>query len=198
MSAHVDQTPLTLQQKADIERLVARFKSERGALLPLLHAIRDELGYVPDGAVPIIAEGLNLSRADVHGVLTFYHDFRRAPAGRHMVKLCRAEACQARGGVANELAVAERLGVPFGEMRADGEVTLEAIYCLGLCASGPSALVDGVPIANATPDAIIAALSGATPARAKAAVSPQRVYISDDMASIALGADKVEIGRAHV
>jgi formate dehydrogenase iron-sulfur subunit len=191
MSASVDHTPLSQQQIADIDRLVARFRSERGALLPLLHAIRDELGYVPDAAVPAVAEGLNLSRADVHGVLTFYHDFRRARAGRHIVKLCRAEACQARGGAANEIAVADRLSVPMNETRADGEVTLEAIYCLGLCANGPSALVDGVPIADATPDAIVAALAGAKAPASKTIAEPKRVYISDDMASIALGADKV-------
>ena len=191
MSAAVDHTPITREQIADIERLVARYKSERGALLPLLHAIRDELGYVPDEAVPFIAEGLNLSRADVHGVLTFYHDFRRARAGRHVVKLCRAEACQARGGAANEGAVAERLGVPMGETRADGEVTLEAIYCLGLCANGPSALVDGVPIADATPEAVLDALAGPKAPAARKAAEPRRVYISDDMCSIALGADKV-------
>ena len=191
MSASADHTPLTQTQIADIDRLVARYRSERGALLPLLHAIRDELGYVPDGAVPAIAEGLNLSRADVHGVLTFYHDFRRAKAGRHIVKLCRAEACQARGGAANEGAVADRLGVPMGETRADGEVTLEAIYCLGLCANGPSALVDGVPIADATPDAILAALAAPARAAAKKAPEPKKVYISDDMASVALGANAV-------
>jgi formate dehydrogenase iron-sulfur subunit len=193
MSASVDHTPLTQQQQADIDRLVARFRNERGALLPLLHAIRDELGYVPDAAVPAIAEGLNLSRADVHGVLTFYHDFRRAPAGRHMVKLCRAEACQARGGAANEIAVADRLGVPMGETRADREVTLEAIYCLGLCANGPSALVDGVPIADATPDAIVEALAGPKAPSTSKVAEPKRVYISDDMASIALGADTVAV-----
>jgi formate dehydrogenase iron-sulfur subunit len=213
LSASADHSPLTQAQIADIDRLVARYKSERGALLPLLHAIRDELGYVPDAAVPAIAEGLNLSRADVHGVLTFYHDFRRAKAGRHIVKLCRAEACQARKGAANEVAVAERLGVPMGETRADGEVTLEAIYCLGLCANGPAALVDGVPLADATPDAIVEALSPSgdrvasggvlssiaralgldSPLSPEGAREPRRVYISDDMASIALGADKVAV-----
>ena len=191
MSASVDLTPLTALQTADIARLIARFRAERGALLPLLHAIRDELGYVPDAAVPLIAEGLNLSRADVHGVLTFYHDFRRAPAGRHIVKLCRAEACQARGGAANEGAVADRLGVPMGETRADGEVTLEPIYCLGLCANGPAALVDGIPVADARPDAILAALDRPAAQVPQPAPSARRVFISDDMASVALGADAV-------
>jgi formate dehydrogenase iron-sulfur subunit len=110
-----------------------------------------------------------------------------------MVKLCRAEACQARGGAANEIAVADRLGVPMGETRADREVTLEAIYCLGLCANGPSALVDGVPIADATPDAIVEALAGPKAPSTSKVAEPKRVYISDDMASIALGADTVAV-----
>jgi formate dehydrogenase subunit gamma len=91
---------------------------------------------------------LNLSRAEVHGVVTFYHDFRRKPAGRHVVKICRAEACQARGGAAIELMAADRLATPMGSTRGDGQVTLEAIYCLGLCATGPNALVDGRPVSR--------------------------------------------------
>ena len=109
--------------------------------------IRDS-GYVADAVVPVIARALNLSRADVHGVVTFYHDFRRTPAGRHVVKLCRAESCQARGGAAIEAAAAQRLGVAMGETRGDGAVSLEPIYCLGLCAVGPNALVDGRPVAR--------------------------------------------------
>jgi formate dehydrogenase subunit gamma len=120
----------------------------RGALLPLLHALQDEFGYIDDALVPHVAKALNLSRADVHGVVTFYHDFRRRPAGRHVVKLCRAESCQARGGGAIEKAAIERLGVPMGSTRADGQVTLEPVYCLGLCATGPNAMVDGVPVSR--------------------------------------------------
>lgn len=120
----------------------------RDALLPLLHALHDAIGYVDDALVPMIAAGLNLSRADVHGVITFYHDFRRKPAGRHVVKLCRAESCQARGGAAIEAAAAERLGVAMGATRRDGQVSLEPVYCLGLCAIGPNALVDGRPVAR--------------------------------------------------
>ena len=131
-----------------VSRLLARIADRRGALLPLLHATQEELGHVPDTLVPAIADGLNLSRADVHGVLTFYHDFRRKPAGAHVVKLCRAEACQARGGAAIEAAAADRLGVAMGATRADGQVTLEPIYCLGLCATGPNALVDGRPVSR--------------------------------------------------
>jgi formate dehydrogenase subunit gamma len=139
LSGHVHETPATV---------IARHRAMRGALLPLLHALQEELGYVPDVAVPEIAEALNLSRAEVHGVITFYHDFRRAPAGRHVVKICRAEACQARGGRAIEAAAAERLGVAMGRTRGDGAVTLEPVYCLGLCATGPNALVDGVPLSR--------------------------------------------------
>ncbi|MDB5717090.1 MAG: synthase subunit [Sphingomonas bacterium] len=128
--------------------VIASHVAMRGALLPMLHAIQEAIGFVPDALVPDIAEALNVSRADVHGVITFYHDYRRKPAGRHIVKICRAEACQARGGVAIEAAAAERLGVAMGETRADGQVMLEAVYCLGLCATGPSALVDGVPVAR--------------------------------------------------
>lgn len=131
-----------------VARIAARFAGARGALLPLLHAIRDELGFVPDAAVPTIAQTLNLSRADVHGVITFYHDFRRRPAGSHVIKICRAEACQARGGGAIEQAAADRLGVAMGTTREDGWVTLEAVYCLGLCATGPNALVDGRPVSR--------------------------------------------------
>jgi formate dehydrogenase subunit gamma len=128
--------------------VIAAHSGMRGALLPLLHALQDMIGYVPDAIVPDIAEALNISRADVHGVITFYHDYRRKPAGRHVVKICRAEACQARGGVAIAAAAAEKFGVALGETRTDGQVTLEAIYCIGLCASGPAALVDGVPVAK--------------------------------------------------
>lgn len=145
--------PISVQpDPADIEITVQRIAADhagmRGALLPLLHAVQDTLGYVPATAVPIMADALNLSRAEVHGVVSFYHDFRAKPAGQHVVKLCRAEACQARGGAAIEVAAAERLGVAMGETRADGRVTLEAIYCLGLCATGPNALVDGVPVSR--------------------------------------------------
>ncbi|MDX3900236.1 MAG: formate dehydrogenase subunit gamma [Sphingobium sp.] len=131
-----------------VAELVGRHGQTREALLPLLHALQHEIGYVDDAAVPLIAAALNISRAEVHGVVTFYPDFRRARAGRHVVKLCRAESCQARGGAAIETAAARRLGVAMGETRSDGAVTLEAVYCLGLCAIGPNALVDGRPVAR--------------------------------------------------
>src|SRR5258706_4953434 len=131
-----------------IARIMAQEGDARGALLPLLHALQDEFGYIDDALVPHVAKALNLSRADVHGVVTFYHDFRRRPAGRHVVKLCRAESCQARGGRAIEKAAIERFGVPMGATRADGQVTLEPVYCLGLCATGPNAMVAGVPVSR--------------------------------------------------
>lgn len=131
-----------------VDRLVADFAGQRGVLLPLLHEVQAALGYVPDAAVPAIAHGLNLTRAEVHGVITFYHDFRRSPPPRHVVRLCRAEACQARGGRRIEAAAAERLGVSMGEVRRDGQAALEPVYCLGLCAVGPSGLVDGRPVAR--------------------------------------------------
>ena len=131
-----------------------------GALMPVLHALVETFGYVPDEAVPLVAGVLNLSRADVHGVLTFYHDFRRHPPARNIVKLCQAEACQSRGGVALTQHAEQRLGQkidPHGHDRTD--VSLEPIYCLGLCASGPNALIDGRPHARLTParfDALMA------------------------------------------
>jgi formate dehydrogenase subunit gamma len=130
----------------EVATLVARHADERGGLLPLLHAIQDAIGHIPNQAIPLVAEGLNLSRAEVHGVVSFYHDFRTRPAGKHVVKLCRAEACQARGGAAVEAAAAKRLGVVMGETRADGQITLEAVYCIGLCAIGPNAIVNGRPV----------------------------------------------------
>ena len=131
-----------------VVRAAARRRGERGSLLPLLHDLQEELGFIDDAAVAAIAAELNLSRAEVHGVVSFYHDFRRAPAGRHVVKLCRAESCQARGAAAVEATLAARLAVPMGSTRADGQVTLEPVYCLGLCAIGPNALVDGDPVAR--------------------------------------------------
>ena len=122
--------------------------SEEGALLPILHALQAEFGWIGDEAAAVAADVLNLTRAEVHGVVTFYHDFRRAPPARHCLKLCRAEACQARGGRETEARIEAALGVRIGEATADGAVSLEAVYCLGLCASGPAGLVDGAPVAR--------------------------------------------------
>lgn len=133
--------------------VIAAHADLEGALMPMLHALAETFGHVPDEATPLIAGALNLSRADVHGVITFYHDFRRHPAPRHVVKLCQAEACQARGSDALTAHAQKALGMPIdAHGHARGGVSLEPIYCLGLCASGPSALVDGRPHARLTPE----------------------------------------------
>lgn len=111
-------------------------------MLPILHALQEEFGHVPEAAVRMVAEALNLSRAEVHGVVTFYHDFREAPAGRHVLKLCRAEACEAAGGDALAAHAEARLGVAIGNTTPDGAVTFEPVYCLGLCATAPAAMID--------------------------------------------------------
>ena len=142
-----------------IAGIVSRLKDEPGALLPILHAIQDEFGYVPPAAVPLIAGGLNLSRAEVHGCITFYHDFRDHPVGRHEVKLCRAEACQAMGSDKIHREMLGRLGCDWHETTADGSATVEPVYCLGLCANGPAALIDGEPVAHLTADGLDEALA---------------------------------------
>jgi formate dehydrogenase subunit gamma len=123
--------------------LIAEKSDGEGPLLPILHALVDEFGYVDPAADALIADTLNISRAEVYGVIAFYHDFRRKPAGRHSLKLCRAEACQAAGGDAIAARAERSLGLAMGETAADDSVTLEAIYCLGLCATAPAAMLDG-------------------------------------------------------
>lgn len=125
------------------QAIVAKFKGLEGPLLPILHSVQESFGYVPDEVKPVLAEALNLSRAEVHGVVSFYHDFRAHPSGRHVLKLCRAEACQSRGGEALADRVRELLGIDFHETTPDGAVTLEPVYCLGLCACAPAAMLDG-------------------------------------------------------
>lgn len=129
--------------EAAISAIVAAQRTQRGALLPILHAIQAELGYVPQEAVPLLAGELNLSRADVHGVVSFYHDFRREPAGRTTVRICRAEACQAVGADALVTCARDQVGVGPGETTADGSVTVEQVFCLGNCALGPSVQLNG-------------------------------------------------------
>lgn len=122
--------------------IINDFKSAEGPLLPVLHAIQEEFGYVPAETLTLIAEILNLSRAEVHGVMTFYHDFRAVPTGRHVIRLCRAEACQSMDGDRVAEAVQKLLGIGWGETTGDGKITLEPVYCLGLCACAPAAQVD--------------------------------------------------------
>jgi formate dehydrogenase subunit gamma len=140
------------------QAIIAEHLGLEGPLLPILHAFNEEFGYVDDAAVPHIASALNLSRAEVHGVVTFYHDFRRAPAGRHTLKICRAEACQSRGGESMAHRCLARLGVGWHETRADGELTVEPVYCLGLCASGPAALLDEEPLGLLDADKLVEAV----------------------------------------
>jgi len=123
--------------------VIAEFEAQDGAMLPILHALQETFGCVPEEAVPLVAQALNLSRAEVHGVVTFYHDFRRAPAGGHVLKLCRAEACQAAGCESLIARAEAALGVTLGSTSPDRRVTLEPVYCLGLCATAPSAMLDG-------------------------------------------------------
>jgi formate dehydrogenase subunit gamma len=126
-----------------VRAIIDAHRGMAGAALPILAAIQEAVGYVPDAVLPMVAEALNISRAEIYGIVTFYHDFRREPPGRHVVKLCRAEACQSVGGREIAAHICKRLGLGFGETSADGRVTLEAVYCLGLCAVAPSAMVDG-------------------------------------------------------
>ena len=132
-------------------RIASRYDNKADALLEILHDLQHEVGHVPEASLPVLAKALNISRAEVHGVVSFYHEFRRKPAGRHVVKVCRAEACQSMKG--NELADAAQksLKVKFGETTSDGAITLEAVYCLGLCATSPSLLVDERPMGRMTP-----------------------------------------------
>jgi formate dehydrogenase subunit gamma len=123
--------------------IIAEHSKVEGATLVILHALQEAFGYVPEDALPMIANELNLSRAEVYGVFTFYHDFRAKPAGRHVLKLCRAEACQAAGGDALVASAEEKLGILLGSTTPDERVTLEPIYCLGLCATAPAAMLDG-------------------------------------------------------
>jgi formate dehydrogenase subunit gamma len=122
--------------------IIAAHKDLEGAVLPILHALQHAFGCVPEAAIPMVAEALNLSRAEIYGTVTFYHDFRNEPAGRRVLKLCRAESCQAAGGDALAARAEEKLGVKMGETTADARVTLEPVYCLGLCHSSPAALLD--------------------------------------------------------
>ncbi len=143
-----------------VQEAVARCRDLPGALLPMLHAIQDDLGYVPPEAVPTIAKALALSRAEVHGVISFYHHFRSAPPGRHVIQVCRAEACQSMGAERLVARLRERLGIDFHGTTPDGAVSLEAVYCLGNCACAPAVMVDGAlrgRVTEAVLDEIVAA-----------------------------------------
>ena len=125
--------------EAEVLEVVGRHAHREGPLLPILHEVQETFSHVPRGALPVIAKALNLSRAEVYGVATFYHDFREVPAGRRVLKMCRAEACQSMGADALADQVRAALGINFHETTPDGRLTLEPVFCLGLCACGPSA-----------------------------------------------------------
>jgi formate dehydrogenase subunit gamma len=146
---------------ATIQALIDAHRDQAGALLPILHAIQDQLGYIPNDATPLLAKSLNLSRAEVHGVISFYHHFRSSPPGKHTLQICRAESCQAMGSRDLEAHVKTALGIDFHETTADGAISLEPVYCLGNCACSPSVRVgDDVQgrMDNAQLDALIAEL----------------------------------------
>jgi formate dehydrogenase subunit gamma len=133
-------------QSWDAERALERIRELEhlpGALLPILHALQEEFGYIDKAAIPLIAKALNISEAEVHGVISFYHDFRHEPAGRHMLKMCRAESCQSMGCERMIRHVEDRLGVKLGETTTDGAFTVEPVYCLGNCALSPAVMLDG-------------------------------------------------------
>ncbi len=142
------------ETEAQVAAIIEELKGLEGPLLPILHGVQEEFGYVPTEALPVIAEALNLSKAEVHGVVTFYHDYRSQPAGRHVLKLCQAEACQSMGSDAIAAQVKAALGVDFHQTAADGSVTLEPVYCLGLCACAPAAMLDGEVIGRVDADTI--------------------------------------------
>jgi formate dehydrogenase subunit gamma len=137
------ESALTPEQHAAILRIVDRDRARPGNLIEILHAVQDEIGFVPASAVPLIATELNLSRAEVHGVVTFYHHFRHAPPGRHTVQLCQAESCQSMGADALAAHAKVRLGIDFKQTTPDGRFTLEPVYCLGNCACSPALMIDG-------------------------------------------------------
>ena len=182
-----------------IERVIEQLRHKAGALLPVLHGIQGALGFIPPDAVPLIADRLNLSRAEVHGVMTFYHHFRDTPPGRHTVHVCRAESCQAMQERALEQHVKQRLGVDFHQTTADGVFTLEPVYCLGNCALSPAVMVDGEVYGRVTPerfdaiiakDPIIAQDRRGGPSGPPSSNGP-RVFVPRDSGALSMGADDV-------
>lgn len=135
-------TVLSTHESAEIDAQIQAHRNKPGALLPVLHAIQDTLGYVPEAAYPHIAHALALSVAEVHGVVTFYHHFRRHPVGKHVLQVCRAESCQAMGAEMLEAHIKSTLGIDYHQTTADGAITLEPVYCLGNCACSPAVLMD--------------------------------------------------------
>jgi formate dehydrogenase subunit gamma len=143
--------------------IAARYHNKPDALLEILHDVQAELGYVPEKSMPVIANALNISRAEVYGVATFYHDFHLKPTGKHVLKLCRAEACQSMGGRVLQAAVEKFLKIKVGGTSVDGLITLEATYCLGLCASAPAMMVNERPVARVNSEKAKAIIEGLRP-----------------------------------
>jgi formate dehydrogenase subunit gamma len=146
--------PASTEIEARTASVIAELRDLEGSLLPILHEIQEEFGYVPAQSLPVIANALNISNAEVHGVVTFYHDYRAHPAGRHVLKVCQAEACQSMGSDKVAWKLQQALGIGFHETSKDGSVTLEPVYCLGLCACAPSAMLDGEVIGRVDDEAI--------------------------------------------
>jgi formate dehydrogenase subunit gamma len=144
--------------QSEAAAIIAAHAGLSGATLPILHALQGAFGFVPRQTHAMIADALNLSRAEIHGVVSFYHDFRGAPPGRHVLKICRAEACQAMGGAALAESALRQTGATWGGMAPDGSVTIEPSYCLGLCACAPAALLDGEPVGRLTEASLSALL----------------------------------------
>ena len=151
--------------EARILAAVERHRHRDGPLIEILHEVQADFGCIPPGAVAVIARELNLSRAEVHGVVSFYHHFRTKAPGRHVLQICRAESCQAAGGRAIENHAQKRLGVGFGGTTPDGRVTLEAVYCLGLCACSPAAMLDGEVYGRVTPERLDALIDAGAEAK---------------------------------
>jgi formate dehydrogenase subunit gamma len=159
--------------RAIIEDVLESLREKRGALLPILHGIQAELGFIPEDAVPLVARTLNLSRAEVHGVVTFYHDFRTERPGKRTLRICQAESCQAAGGRELTRAALETVGVGFGETTPDEAITLEKVYCLGNCALSPSIMVGESVYGRVTPARLreILAREGSTPMESRPGMS---------------------------
>lgn len=152
-------TSADTQEQQAVEAAIARHGHEPGPLIVVLHAVQDALGYIPDQSIARIAEALNLSRAEVYGVVTFYHYFRTHKPGKRTIQICRAEACQARGCQSLEQHAREKLGIDFHETSADGHTSLEMVFCMGNCATGPAIRIDGRLYSHVTParfDALLA------------------------------------------
>ncbi|HYM34537.1 MAG TPA: formate dehydrogenase subunit gamma, partial [Steroidobacteraceae bacterium] len=180
--------PLTI-----VDDILARFKDQSGVLIEVLHAVQNALGYVPPESIRSIAHELNLSRAEVFGVVTFYHWFRQTPPGKNMVRVCRAEACQARGGVAVEAAIKKTLGIDYHETTSDGQYSLEPVYCLGNCACGPSVMIDNEVHGNVTTEKLSSLFAAAAVEKKSdvASKSGAAVFVSGDTASQSLGSNRI-------